>query len=147
MARQFVTEKMKPTDLTYLFPAEIIGRLNLIAQDIGIDPETSDREAVSKDQELDVLDQIVNGFFLPEIDARTTPLSQNIGRLSDTIQRHLAHLLHTSIEKARQLELTQPQTPLGFPKGKQGVLSNLLSASWIDLTEGGRVEVKWTQLD
>lgn len=147
MVRQFVTTKMKPSDLTYLYPAEIISRLRLIAQDVGINPEMTVGKAVQPDQELDALDQLVNGFFLPEIEVRTTPLSEKIDHLPDSLHQHLAHLLHTALVAAQKLEQTQPQTPLGFPKGRQGVLSNLLSASWIDLTMGGTVEVKWTPLD
>ena len=146
MVRQFEAVKMAMDDLTFLYPREILSRLESIARDIGVDPVTAPTKAVPADQTLDALDSLVNGFFLPTLERRE-PLGPEYARLTKKLQQHLAYLIAESMIQAHLLESSQPDTPLGFPKGQLGVLSNLLSASWIDLTCGGQVDVKWTQLD
>lgn len=141
MPRTFAIERYGPEDLSFLFPAEIIGRLELIANDLGIDLDSADRRPLPHNRELDALDDLVNGFFLAAGAARKEPSVQRYGRLPRGLQLHLNYLLHSSREAARALQATQPDTPLGFPKGPQGMMSNLLSASWIDLTLGGTVPV------
>ena len=147
LPRQFETVKMGPTDLTWFYPHEIIKRLESMAYDCGIDLKTAPRDALAPGEQLDALDTLVNSFFLPTIKAKTEPLAAGYARLSTTLQHHLTYLLHSSRKVAIALQSTQPNTPLGVPKGPQGVLSNLLSASWIDLTEGGKREVTFVPCD
>ncbi|WP_298437944.1 hypothetical protein [Geobacter sp.] len=143
MPRTFAVERFGPEDLSFLFPPEIIGRLEMIAKGVGVDLDSAPRQAIPPVRGLDALDDLVNGFFLPAIAARNEPLSQGYDRLPRELQLHLNHLLYSAREAARALQATQPDTPLGFPRGPQGMLSNLLSASWIDLTQGGAVPVKF----
>ena len=140
MPKTFAVERLGAEDLSFLYPAEIIERLELLAQGLGVDLDAAPRQAIAPGQGLAALDDLVNGFLLP---VHNEPLPQSYGRLPKALQLHLNHLLHSSREAARAVQSKQPSTPLGFPKGPQAMLSNLLSASWIDLTLGGTVPVSF----
>lgn len=142
--RRFEIMRLTPRDMTWLFPTEIISRLETIERECGIDPKRTPRKSVPQDQELDALEYLLEWFLSRP---RTEPMHRRYDRLPKRYREHLAHLVCSALEAARALEKSQRETPLGFPKGPRGILSNLLSASWIDRTEGGKVQVRWTLLD
>jgi len=83
---------------------------------------------------------VILDALLPALTGKGS-LPESYARLSQETQRHLSHLLYTARQAALTLQRSQPQTPLGFLKGPKGVLSNMLMASWIDLTIGGKLHV------
>jgi hypothetical protein len=139
--RKYEHVRLNPADLTFLYPAEIISRLQGLYQACGIDP-LERGVPLPTDQRLSALEQLQDALL-----SGTKLQCQNYGRLPQEIQDHLAWLLYTSRESAQSLQRTQPETPLGFLKGPRGVLSGLLMASWFDLTLGGKLRVEFEPMD
>lgn len=140
--RQSETIRSTPETTSYLSPKEIVSRLQMIVQDIGIDLQAFPRIALPEADWPDALDRLVNGMFLLPREHRG-PTREAFSRLPNTLQQHLAFLLHSSLEAAQTLQASRPDIQLAFPRGPQGMLSNLLSASWVDLTLGGALDVRW----
>ena len=143
MPRNYSVEFQSVDQLTFLFPREIISRLDGLVADIPVDLARPIVEPGPIEQQLEMLDGV-----LGHIESRLNKEPGNrIRGLTDTQESYLAHWVLAARKKAYSLLETQPDTPLGFPKGVRGVISNLLMASWIDLTEGGNVAVQWEQID
>jgi hypothetical protein len=130
--------------MKFLFPHEIISKLDTFVATLPVDLSDPETEPGELEQQLAVLEGV-----LPHIEARAgiTPVSKGCARLTKKQERYLAHWVLQARKAAYRLLDKQPDTPLGFPATPRGVLSNLLFATWIDLTEGGKVHVEWEQLD
>jgi hypothetical protein len=133
--------RLNPEDLTFLYPAEIISRIQGLYQACGIDPREQG-VPLPTDQRLSALEQLQDALL-----SGTKLQCQNYGRLPKHLQAHLKYLLLSARQAAESLQRTQPDTPLGFLKGPRGVLSGLLMASWIDLTLGGKLRVEFEPMD
>jgi len=143
LPRQFATVKFGAEDLTWFYPHEIIDRLESLADACHINLDTEPREALALGEQWEVLDTLLHSYLVPALTGARDTLPAGYARLSEPLQRHFVHLLYSARHAARSLRNTQPGTPLGTPKGALGVYSNLLSASWIDLTEGGKIPVNF----
>lgn len=143
MPRPLMLEPVSYDQLTFLFPREIIARLDGLVADIPVDLSRPAVDPAPTERQLDLL-----GEILDHLESRLNKEPDNkIRALTEEHQMHLAYWILRSRKRAYALLETQPDTPLGFLKGVRGVIPGLLLASWLDLTEGGKVAVQWEQLD
>ena len=145
--RQFEMVRFRAEDLAWFYPHEIIDRLEALARGCRFDLDTEPREAVAVGDHLDSLDILLEAVIVPAVTGVPIQMPAEYARLPEATRRHFAYLLYSARQAARLLRDAQPETPLGTPKGSQGVYSNLLSASWIDLTEGGKIPVVFEPID
>lgn len=143
MPRPTSIELLSHDQLTFLLPQEIISRLDGLVADIPVDLSRQATALEPIERQLELLEEV-----LDHIESRLNKEPDSkIRVLTEEHQRHLASWILRSRRQAYSLLETQPDTPLGFPRGVRGVVSNLLFASWLDLTQGGKVEVHWQNLD
>ena len=143
MPRPASVEFLSQDQLTFLFPQEIISRLDGLVADIPVDLSRKAADLEPVERQLELLDEV-----LDHIESRLNKEPDHrIRALTENHQKHLASWILRSRRQAYALLETQPDTPLGFQKGVRGVISNLLFASWFDLTEGGNVDIQWKKLD
>jgi len=141
----YVVEKFTMDDLSFLLPSEIIWRLDHMYSEIGFS-ESDERTPIQTDpqENQDTLLTITKQVFLAQSQMK---LSDRAARLSKKDRAVLHDLILTAREAATRLQVTQPDTPLGFPKGPQGMISNLLCGTWIDISVEGRLDVNWRKVD
>ena len=144
MPRQKLLQFLSSDQLKYLFPHEIISRLDYYVATIPVDLSTPALPPGGPDRQLDLL-----GEILDHIEPRlgVARVSETCVPLTRRQQDYLAHLILQARRKAYSLLESQADTPLGFHPDHRQMIANVLQGNWLDLTDGGRVKVEWEQLD
>ena len=140
--RDYRVKKITAEELTFLFPKEIISRLDTLAALIPVNLSCPIKKPGEIEFQLEVLDGVLDHIVL-----RTgkDPVSK-IHALPPMHLQYLAYWILDARRKAYELLEKQPETPLGFEKSPRGVLSNILFASWFDLTQGGKIDIEWEEI-
>lgn len=143
MPREYSVERLSEHNMKFLFPKEIIARLDYYVATLPVDLQSPVNEPGELEKQLEILDAVLDHI---ELRQGTEPVSRD-DALTQLQQNYLAHWILNARRQAYLLLDKQPDTPLGFLKGSRGMLSNLFFASWVDLTDGGKIEVQWERID
>lgn len=135
--------RMDSRDFVYLFPREIMDKLEQIAQRCGFNTREMPDELgralrTSPGRRLRELGRIVGETLLAQ---DRLSLKETYDRLAEGRKRYLRHLVRSARIEAEKLDRTQPTMPLALPPDLLGYWSNLLTSGWIDFSEGGKRQI------
>lgn len=126
-------------NMKFLLPHEIIARLDYFVATLPVDLSISVNEPGELEQQLEVLDGVLAHI---ELRLSKEPVSGDHA-LTQLQESYLAYWILKARRDAYRLLDKQPDTPLGFPDSPHGILPNLFFASWVDLTDEGKIEIDW----
>lgn len=144
MSRKTELKNLDHTNMMFLFPHEIISRLDRLVATLPVDLAHPVEIPAEGEREQEVLETVLDHIESREGKEHRT---DTVVPLTENQEGHLAYWILFARREAYKLLESQADTPLGFERIPRAVVSNILLARWIDLTKGGTVVVEWEKID